>query len=279
MHPVLFSTDLFGLLSKPWSLHVYGLMIATGFLVAISLAKRQAGREGEDPEAFVDLGFYLLLWGLIGARVVFIFTKLDDYLHNPIDIFLFWRGGLVFYGGFLGAALYLVYFCKRHRMDYFKVVDILVPYLALAHVFGRFGCLAAGCCYGKPSELPWAIVFPSGSMAHSGQQSDGLVGFDVAALPVHPTQLYEAGAELLLFAFLVWLRPRKHFHGHIFLSWVGVYAVVRSFIELFRGDKERGVYLLSTSQYISAVIAVIAIGLYFYIRKKRGTGLPATASA
>lgn len=280
MHPVLFSTDLFGLLKEPVSLHVYGLMIAAGFLLAMQLAGRQAKREGEDPDRFIDLGFYLLLSGLIGARFVFILTKLPEYLANPLEIVMFWRGGLVWYGGFIGAAVYLVYYCRRYRLDYFKVVDVLIPYTAMAHAFGRLGCLAAGCCFGAPSDAPWAIVFPNNSMAQQQQQSSGLVDVGAASLPVHPTQLYEAGAELALFWLLLLVRPHKRFHGQLFLTWLSIYPVVRSVIEVFRGDKERGVYILSTSQYISIGVAIAAVLVYVHLRRQRGeTSAPAAAAA
>ncbi len=279
MHPVLFSTTFFGLFKEPWSLHVYGLLIAAGFLLAMQLAARQAGREGEDPDRLIDLAFYLLLAGLIGSRIVFIFTKLDQYVANPLEIVMFWRGGLVFYGGFIGAALYLVYYARRYRLDYFKLVDVMIPYVAMAHAFGRLGCLAAGCCFGKPTEMPWGIVFPVASMAHQQQQSQGLVQLGESALPVHPTQLYEAGFELSLFWLLLYIRPMKRFHGQLFLVWLSIYPIGRSIIELFRGDKERGVYgLLSTSQYISIAVAGAAIAVYIYLRKQR-SGTAAVAAA
>lgn len=272
MHPVLFSTTFFGLFKEPWSLHVYGLLIAAGFLLAMQLAARQAGREGEDPDRLIDLAFYLLLAGLIGSRIVFIFTKLDQYIANPLEIVMFWRGGLVFYGGFIGAAVYLVYYARRYRLDYFKLVDLMIPYVAMAHAFGRLGCLAAGCCFGKPTEMPWGITFPVASMAHQQQQSQGLVQLGESALPVHPTQLYEAGFELCLFWLLLSIRPMKRFHGQLFLVWLSIYPIGRSIIELFRGDKERGVYgLLSTSQYISIVVACAAIAVYVYLRKQRAS--------
>lgn len=270
MHPILFQTDLFGLLSSPKSLHTYGLLIATGFLLAMVLAKRQAEREGEDPERVVDLAFYLLVAGLIGARIVFILTKLDDYIHNPLEMFMFWRGGLVWYGGFIAAAGYVYYYARRHRLPYFKYVDILIPYMALAHAFGRLGCLAAGCCFGKPTDLPWGIVFPVGSMAQQAQQNSGLVHMAERALAVHPTQLYEAGAEMAMFWILIMLRRVKRFHGQLFLVWLSAYPILRSTIEMFRGDKERGVYyILSTSQYISIFVALAAIALYVYFRRMR----------
>src|SRR5690606_24679659 len=123
MYPVLFQTDFFGLLSEPVSLHVYGLMIATGFLIAMQLASRQAGREGEDPDRINDLSFFVLLWGLVGARAVFILTKFDDYVRSPLDVLMFWKGGLVWYGGFIGAAVYLIHYTRKNKISFFKLVD------------------------------------------------------------------------------------------------------------------------------------------------------------
>jgi phosphatidylglycerol:prolipoprotein diacylglycerol transferase len=271
VYPVIFKTDLFGILSEPVSLHTYGLLIATGFLLAMTLAARVAKREGEDPDRIVDLAFYLLLAGLIGSRIVYILTKLDEYVRNPIEILMFWRGGLVWYGGFIAAAVFVFYYCRRYRLDYWKFADILMPFVALAHAFGRFGCLAAGCCFGRPTEVAWGIVFPIGSMAQQAQQSGGLLeGINDAALPVHPTQLYEAGFELAMFWLLVLIRPHKRFHGQLFLTWLAAYPIARSIIELFRGDKERGIYgLLSTSQWISILVAGAAVTIYVYLRRNR----------
>ncbi len=270
MYPVVFDTDLFGMLSEPWSLHTYGLLIAGGFLVGMVLAARQAGREGEDPDRIVDLAFYILVFGLIGSRIIFIITKWDDYVRDPVEILMFWRGGLVWYGGFFGAAGYIFYYCRKYRLDFFKLTDLIIPYMALAHAFGRLGCLAAGCCFGKPTDVAWGISFPISSMAHSQQQIDGLVGISEAALAIHPTQLYESGAELIMFWILLAVRRNKRFHGQMFLVWMAVYPVLRSIIEMFRGDKERGIYgWFSTSQWISILVAAAAIGLYIYLRKVR----------
>lgn len=271
MYPVIHEFDLFGLLKDPASLHTYGVLIATGFLIAMNLAKRQAARENEDPDRVVDLSFYVLLFGLIGSRLVFILTKYRDYLHNPIEIVMFWRGGLVWYGGFIAAAGYVAYYCRKHQLSYPKYADMFIPYVALAHSFGRLGCVAAGCCFGEPGEVPWAIVFPNGSMAHAAHQSAGLVGLGDAALPVHPTQLYESGFEMAMFWLLLLWRPHKRFHGQLFLIWLAIYPIARTIIELYRGDKERGVWLLglSTSQYISIGVAGFAVWLYLRLRKGR----------
>ncbi len=272
MHPVLFSVDLFGVLKEPWALHNYGVLIAVGFLLAMVLSARQAKREGEDPDRIIDLAFYVLLAGLVGARLVFIVTDLRAYLDDPLRVLKFWLGGLVWYGGFIGAAAYIAYYCKRERLPFFKYVDIIIPSMARAHAFGRLGCLAAGCCFGAPTEQPWGIVFPHGSAVHRAQQSARLIEFSDAPLPVHPTQLYEAGAELLLFALLLFLRPYKRFHGQLFLVWLAIYPVLRSLIEVFRGDAIRGVYILSTSQYISILVALAAVGVYLHLRQRRAVG-------
>jgi phosphatidylglycerol---prolipoprotein diacylglyceryl transferase len=271
MFPVLHDFDLFGFLKDPWSLHTYGVLIAIGFISAMNLAKRQAEREGEDPDRIVDLAFYVLLAGLVGSRIVFIFTKLDQYLKDPIEIVMFWRGGLVWYGGFIAATMYVWTYCRKHRLNFFKYADICIPYVALAHAAGRLGCLAAGCCFGAPSSMPWAVVFPNGSMAQAAHQSDGLVAIGDASLAVHPTQLYEAGGEITMFWVLLLLRSSKRFHGQLLLVWLAVYPIMRSIIEVYRGDKERGIWLLgmSTSQWISILVAGSAVWLFWHLRRLR----------
>ncbi len=269
MLPVVLTTRLFGLLSQPWEIHSYGVLIATGFLLAMVLAAREARREGEDPDRIIDLAFYVLLTGLAGARILYIVTKLPEYVENPIRVLKFWQGGLVWYGGFIAAALYVFWYCRKHRLPFLKLADIIVPYMAMAHAFGRLGCFAAGCCYGSPTHVPWGVVFPDESIVHQAQQSVGLVSITDPPLPVHPTQLYEALAELGLFALLLWLRTRKRYDGQLFLVWLALYPVLRSIIEAYRGDLERGVYVLSTSQYISVLVAAAAVVMYWRLRRTR----------
>ena len=171
MLPVVVTTSLFGFLSRPWEIHSYGVLIAVGFLLAMVLAAREAKREGEDPDRIIDLAFYVLLTGLAGARILYIVTKLPEYVENPIRVLKFWQGGLVWYGGFIAAALYVLWYCRKHRLPFLKLADIIVPYMAMAHAFGRLGCFAAGCCYGSPTHAPWGVVFPDESIVHQAQQS------------------------------------------------------------------------------------------------------------
>ena len=268
MYPDLWQSTLFSLLPAPWSLHTYGLCIAIGFLLGVQLAKDQALREGLDGETMVDVTFYLLLWGLVGGRVVYMFTQWQAFIDDPLEILRLWRGGLVWYGGFFGAVAYLWWYTRQSRGRFLQLVDILIVPMALAHAFGRLGCLAAGCCFGKPTSLPWGIVFPPHSIPQSEQAFAHMVSPLHPSLPVHPTQLYEATAEFLLFLLLVWWRPRKRYHGQLFLLWLSAYPVLRSSIELFRGDKERGVWVLSTSQYLSVATGVAALVLFFSLRKR-----------
>lgn len=279
MHPVLLQTTLFGLLSKPYEIHAYGVFIAIGFLLAMVLASREAKRVGEDPDRIVDLAFYMLLTGLLGARLLFIVTRLPDYAQDPWRIIKFWQGGLVWYGGLIAAGLYVVHYTRRHRLPFFRFADILVPYMALAHAFGRLGCFAAGCCYGAPTEMPWGVVFPPGSMVHQAQQSTGLVGIDDIPMPVHPTQLYETVGELGLFVVLVLWRRHKRYDGQLLLVWLASYPLLRSLIEIYRGDVERGVYILSTSQYLSIGVALVAVALFIHLRRGHGRELPARPAA
>lgn len=279
MFPVIHEFDLFGQLQSPWPLHTYGVLIAIGFVLAMKLGQRQARLEGEDPERVVDIAFYVLLFGLIGSRIVFIFTKIDDYLQRPIEVLMFWRGGLVWYGGFIMAAGYVAWYCAKNRLNFWKYADMFIPLVALAHGFGRLGCMTAGCCHGSPTEMPWGVIFPNGSMAHAEQQSQGLVALGDPALPVHPTQLYEAGFEIAMFWVLTLLRPYKRFHGQLFLAWLATYPIARSIIEAFRGDSVRGVWVLSTSQYISIGVALFAVWLFFYLRRSRPALAESTAVA
>lgn len=283
MHPLIFSIGPLDSLSDwwhdPFELHWYAVLIAVGYILGMYLAGRQARRLGKNADVIMDLTFYLLLAGLVGARLLFILVSWRDYLADPLLLFRFWTGGLVFYGGFLGALVFLFWYCQRYKLSLRSTADILIPSVALAHAFGRLGCFMAGCCFGSPTEQPWGIVFPLGSMAHSSQISNELIHAHEHSLPVHPTQLYEASGELGIYFFLLWLRSRQRFNGQIFLSFLIAYPVLRSIIELFRGDAIRGFVIpdiLSTSQFISLLLAIAALLFYFKLLRKTQVSIPLT---
>jgi phosphatidylglycerol:prolipoprotein diacylglycerol transferase len=271
-------------------LHTYGLMIFLGFIIGLNLAQRYARQIGEDDELIGDMGFWLLAWGLVGARILFIMVNWGTYSNDPIKIFKIWEGGLVFYGGFIGAFGYFIWAVRHHKINPWLTGDILIPSLALGHAFGRLGCFAAGCCWGRPVDHHLGANFPAGtepfigsgnptgSLAYQGMAAGGEIplaeggGLLQHTPDLHPVQLYESFGELSIFFILVLWRYRKAFHGQIFLAWLMFYPLLRSIVETFRGDKARGVDLvfgLSTSQLISVLVAVFAMIAIVTIWKRR----------
>jgi phosphatidylglycerol:prolipoprotein diacylglycerol transferase len=337
-------------------LHTYGLMMATGFSLAVAFAGRRALQtykgqrrlpDGTVVEAgaymrdvVMDVAFYVLVSGIIGARLLFIIVNWDQYAKAPMTIFSL-SGGLVFYGGFIGATLTMLWYARKHRFDMLPFADLAIPAVSLGHAFGRLGCLSAGCCWGgfaRPGTR-WALEFPGTGQAPFGQTSltfesqigdhrllaesthellkqytpdldtaghfagtwtDHVTGavlhtlpagaIEVATeaarlghtLPVYPTQLMESAGEFLLFGLLVVAQRKKTFDGQVLALWLMLYSVLRSTVETFRGDEERGRifgafasvsrtawYNISTSQFVS--VAIFAAGVVLWIRGVRGT--------
>jgi len=257
MHPVLFQIG-------PFPIHTYGFLIAVGFLVAVTVIRRLAARSGLDVERVADLTFWSLLVGFAGARALFVMTRWDYFMQNPIAIFQVWQGGLVFFGGPLAVLPFFAWYSRKHRLPVWKVGDVLVPGLAIAHAFGRLGCIGAGCCYGRPTHAEWGFKFYS-----------DLVDVHLRGVYLHPTQLYESISMMVLFAGLILTFVRKRFDGQVVLMYFMTYPLIRSVIETFRGDTIRGFVidgLLSTSQFISILVFLGASVFFFYRMKQVGTG-------
>ncbi len=270
-------------------LHAYGLLIATGFIVGIALAQREARRRGQDPERVADLAFWILIAALVGSRVYFILVNWGDYFgsgrfmaQTPVGriprVLAIWEGGLVFYGGLIGATLVAWLYMRRHKMPFLAYADSMIPSVAIGHFFGRLGCFCAGCCWGDVmhAHLPWAAHFPPQSLAYqtfAGRPNGAsyLAEDRLHTLPLHPTQLYESFGELGLFLLLVLLvRPRKRFHGEVLATWMMLYALLRSTVESFRGDVERGVVLgLGVGTWTSLVIFAIGAAIWASGWRKR----------
>lgn len=233
MKPILFS---FGALH----LYSYGLSIALGVLLSLFLMKRRALKEGVlKPEEVFDMAFGILVWGFLGARLFYVAQNLAYYAAEPLKIFAVWEGGLIFYGGAIAAFLGLGLMARKKKWPFWKILDFVVPYGALTHAFGRIGCFLNGCCFGKACELPWAVRFPELPYA------------------VHPTQLYEAFYDLVLFAFLIQRGKRVRFEGEISLLYLLLYGMGRYAIEFLRepGDQCRssrsGAFLPADIQQLS----------------------------
>jgi phosphatidylglycerol:prolipoprotein diacylglycerol transferase len=245
VHPILFeipAINIGGWTIGPIPIRMYGLMIGIGFLLAIFLASRRARKEGIDPDRIMDLGVYLLLAAIVGSRILYVLTTLREFTDHPLDVFAIWKGGLVFYGGLLAAVPVGIWYVRKHSLPVWKTADIMAPYIALGHGFGRLGCFFAGCCYGSPCSGPICITFhDSHSLAPLG-------------VPLFPTQLMESGGEFLIFGILMVLWRHRKFDGQLFWFYPLFYSVLRFTIEFFRGDEIRGVYfggLVSTSQIIA----------------------------
>jgi phosphatidylglycerol:prolipoprotein diacylglycerol transferase len=243
MYPTLFTIGDF-------SLSTYEAAMTVAFLLAIFLAYRRAPKEGIDQGLVLDVCLWIVVGSLVGARLLFILTRVDDYMRDPIRLVTCWKGGLVYYGGLIGGALATWVVLHRRRAPFFPVADLIAPYLMLGYAVHRtFGCFLAGCCFGRPTDLPWGVVFPPGSAPHGA--------FGDAAL--HPTQLYTAIGAFAIFGFLLWLRRRKPFDGAVTIALFFLYAISRFVVEAFRGDAIRGhIGPLSTSQIISVGTAILA---------------------
>ncbi len=282
-------------------LHTYGLMIAGAFLAGIWLAQREARRRGQDPEKIADLSFWILVAALVGSRVYFILVNWHDYfgpgqaamVATPFGriprLLAIWEGGLVFYGGFIGAALTAWWYLRRNEMAFLPHADTLIPSVAFGHFMGRLGCFAAGCCWGAVAHghLPWAARFPPQSLAYqtlAGRADPAayIAPDRLTTLPLHPVQLYESFGELAIFLVLVlWVRPRKRFHGEVLAAWLLLYAILRTVSELFRGDVERGVVAgLGVGQWTSLAIFAVGVAVWATARRARlGAASPAAATA
>ncbi len=324
-------------------LHTYGLLLMTAFLVGAAVCARLAEREwpGEEGkrkrDQMQDLALWCLIGSFVGSRILFMLVNWQDTVAAiptllqdfPVRLVDWLFGGLVFYGGLLGAMGTSWWFARKHNIPWLRMADVAIPSVSLGQAIGRLGCFSAGCCWGRPgAHVPWAVRFPGGSVArdvvgrmtHTAAlaftseandtrrwvvESTGeilrqpkpgaiLLSQWVAehgtTLPLHPTQLYESIGQLVLFTLLIIARRYKRFQGEILALWLMAYAVLRTTVELFRGDFERGTlhgflegwgleglaaifpqdawYNLSTSQFIS--IGIFAAGAVLMVRGRRG---------
>ncbi len=252
MYPILFQFGNF-------HIYAYGFFIVLGFAVATVLAFLKVRRSniGVSSENVTDIFFYTALSAFLGARLFFVLINFDIYRQHPLQIFRIWQGGLVFYGGLIPAAVVAFGYMRRRRLPVWKLADLISPLIALGLAFGRIGCFFAGCCYGKETSLPWAIVF---------RNPNSLARLSV---PLHPTQLYDAVNGLAIFLFLSWLEKRKSFDGQIFWLFLFLYSITRFFIEIFRGDPRGFLFgsLLSTSQGIGVLLAIFSLFMLFFMKK------------
>ncbi len=253
MHPELIKIG-------PFPIHTYGFLIAMGFIAAVEVLRVLSNRAKLDTERVLEAAYRSLLVGFLGARTLFVITQWSEFSRDPVGIFKIWEGGFVFLGGPILVIPYLIWYLSKFKIPVWSLFDIAAPPLALGHAFGRLGCLAAGCCYGKPTGTSYGVKLYS-----------SIVEPYLQGVPLHPTQLYEAGSLLVLFFGLLWILRRKTFDGQVALSYLIAYPVIRSVIEVYRGDMVRGFIIedvLSTSQFISIFVFIGAVGMLAFRLKQ-----------
>ena len=253
MHQVLFNIGSL-------EIRVYGVMTAIAFLAGIYLSSMLAKKKGINPDFILDLGLVAIACSVIGARALYVAVWWKYYALHPVEIFKVWEGGLVFYGGLLGAVLGGMVWVKFKKMSILKTGDIIMPFLSLAHAIGRIGCYYNACCYGAVNAK-YGVIFPA-------------LGDN---LPHLPTQLYESALNFLNFIILIlFFRNSKRKDGAVFFLYFFNYGVIRIIIEMFRGDPERGFFFgLSTSTLISVLMILTGLaGILFLKPGKTGDQRP-----
>jgi phosphatidylglycerol:prolipoprotein diacylglycerol transferase len=234
-------------------LPTYGLLVAAAFLAALAMAGKLGRAQGLSRDAIMNLGIYCALAGIIGAKVFML--VLDPYYRkNPAQIFTLstLQSAGIWYGGFIAALVFAFFYMRSQALPFLKTSDVFAPGLAVGHAIGRLGCFAAGCCYGKPTHLPWAVTFtsPDANGAPLG-------------VPLHPTQLYESGLELIICAILYRLATRPHRDGSILALYLLLSGVARFLVEFVRSHDEAnplgGPFTLE--QWISLAACLLAVAM------------------
>ncbi len=234
----------------------YGVMAAAGFLLAnwIILLNRERANLTKDQST--NLVMLAMIAGVIGARIFYVIQFFHQFEDNLWDVVRIDQGGLVFYGGFFLAVISVFIYCRINRLDMVRVSDVMAPALAVGHAFGRIGCFLNGCCFGKPSECIFAIAYPAGSAP----------AIRYGVQPLHPVQLYEAAANLIMFGFIFML-ARKAKRGVAISCYVAVYGIMRFADEFFRGDHNQFLNGLTPAQVIGLVLIPAGIGMAVYFAK------------
>ena len=254
MYPELFSIG-------PITVYTYGVLLAASYLLGLRLAMSRAKARGLDANRVLDLGIYIIIAALIGAKLLLLVVDFDQFRRSPAELWTLARSGGVFYGGLILAVIVAFWYIWRHRLPFWTTCDVFAPGIALGHVTGRLGCLAAGCCYGRATDVPWAVVFTNPLAASN-------VGTPLN-IPLHPTQIYEAGAELLILILLLATeRKGRYFAGRTFWAYMFLYGVSRFIIEIYRGDPRGMVMGMSTSQFISVLLAPLSIVMLIWLSRQ-----------
>lgn len=238
--------DLFSI--GPLTVHSYGLMIALGILVCVFMGMYRARKYGYKDEAVLDIAILGILSGFVGAKLLYVLVEFDSFLKNPMDVL--GSEGFVVYGGIIVGALVGILYCRIKKLPCWEYFDLLAPSIAVAQGFGRIGCFLAGCCYGRPTDTFWGVTFPEGSFAPAG-------------VPLIPTQLISSAGDFIVTGILLVYSKHNKKAGNVGILYMLLYGIGRFLVECLRSDDRGTVGLLSTSQFISIGIILLAIILFF----------------
>lgn len=209
----------------PFTIYSYGIMLLVAFLISSLLVKAQAKKYNLNPDLIFDLSFIVFISGIIGARVFYILENLGYYLKNPTEIIMLQHGGLSWFGGLILGSLVGIKYLRKRKLSIYKVVDLIMPFVALGQAIGRIGCLLNGCCFGK------TLV---------------------------PVQIYSSFILVIIFIILRFFQERPHRDGEIFFTYLILYCIKRFFIEFFRAEHEIIIFGLTLFQLLSITIFFLA---------------------
>lgn len=261
MHQVLFSVPGTGM-----KIYGFGLLLTLALLGSMNLAAWRARREGLDGEQVYDLAIWVLLGGLVGARLFFVIEYWRTFGHWT-EAFQIWNGGIVLYGSVIGAVIVALLYRRARPFPLRPMMDAAAPAIALGVGLGRIGCFLNGCCYGDLCRLPWAVTFPRPTAPWRNHVDHALIGPDaLRSLPVHPTQLYSALDGFLLVALLTAYYPLRKRDGEVMALLMVTYPVTRFFIERLRNDEAGFVSGMTISQAISVGLFLIGVAYWIYLR-------------
>lgn len=257
MYPILFKLGSL-------ELYTYGFLMAAGVLAGLMVVLKEAKRYGWNPDQMTRLTVYTFLMGLVGSRIVYVFTRMGDPTVDLMSLLFNMRAGFVYYGGLIAAWLYLVLYVRLKRLPFWSVMDTYAMGICIGLAIGRFGCLFGGCCFGTPTDLPWGVVM----------QKESALGH------LHPVQAYEAIGLIAGFVGLWIRRKTKAYEGELTVWFVGVYAIFRYILEFYRGDLIRGYVIdefMTTSQFLSVPLLIVAFVIHFKLRKPKPSSKHAAA--
>jgi len=235
-------------------------MAGIGALAGLMSIRRLKKNADMNDDQSYDLLLYGMITGILGARLFYVIQFWHLFKDNPIEIIKIHHGGLVFYGGFMLSIIAIYVFCRRNKLSFVSVLDICAPSIAITHFFGRIGCFLNGCCFGKKTDLPWAVSYPEGFDPYF---------FYGSSVKIHPTQLYEAIGNIIIFVLLFNLMGRLK-KGQIASLYLVLYGALRIFVEIFRGDHKNFVLnSLTPAQFIGIMIVPIGITLFIFFGRSQ----------